>query len=725
VTPHDAARHAWRAGLSLLPVANDGSKRPDVASWREFQVRRPTLEERRGFAFGRHDGFGMIAGAVSGYREAWDFDCADVYQAFVAMAATCELGDVVQRLIAGYEDETPAGGRRWIVRYPETVDWHDCTLARRPGRAGEPKVKTLIELPTFAILAPSNGMTHPSGKPYVHRSGDFASIAQYTVDERDGLIVLARSVDQMPRPAAHAAPSTKAHPGDRPGDDYNRRMTWPQILEPAGWTHVYDRDESSAWCRPGKPHGISATTNYGGADLLFVFTSSTAFDPEKSYTKFAAYAVLEHGGDYKRAALALSQQGYGRQDDTTTPPTMSDGTLPAAAMGARRAVLTRVVDIEARQVDWLWVRRKARGLLNLTVGDPGLGKTWMQLDMGARISRGARWPDGGQAPLGDVILLSAEDHAAFTLRPRLDMLGADLSRIHILSAVRTDDDATTDCPFSLASDLALLEEAIEQTGAIAVFVDPINAYFGTKHDSYKDTHIRAVLHPLSALAERRNVCVDGTMHLTKATDRRALYRVLGGVGFVASARVALVVAQHPNDDAARVLLPLKQNICAPADTLAFTLTDGRLTWQTEPVIGLTADVVLGASGADQQARREAGEWLQDLLADGPVLSTEIESAARQAGFSRRTLFRAKDQLRISADRVGGVTRGSGRWYWSLPGIKSATPSPVHKLAPLIAPPTNSADLAGVSIKSATVDDADPSSALAPLNDRDEDDVGRL
>lgn len=343
----------------------------------------------------------------------------------------------------------------------------------------------------------------------------------------------------------------------------------------------------------------------------------------------------------------------------TTQPDRSDfvpdveieATAPA---GTRRAVLTRMADIEPKEVDWLWRQRKARGLLNLTVGDPGLGKTFLMLDTSARISRGASWPDGGRAPLGDVILLSAEDHAAFTLRPRLDVLGADLTRIHILSAIRTNENAATDCTFSLASDLALLEHAIDDTGAIAVFIDPVNSYFGTKHDAYKDTHVRAILAPLSALAERRNVCIDGTMHLTKATDRRALYRVLGGVGFVASARMALAVAQHPEDETARVLLPLKQNICAPAETLAFRLTDGRLTWDKEPVIGLTADAVLGASVTWRACWSVAEEWLRQVLEGGKVAVTIVKAEAKAAGLSWRTVERAKARVGVDSVRIGGL-----------------------------------------------------------------------
>ena len=42
-----------------------------------------------------------------------------------------------------------------------------------------------------------------------------------------------------------------------------------------------------------------------------MFSSSTEFEPERSYTKFAAYAMLNHGGDFRAAAQALRGQGLG------------------------------------------------------------------------------------------------------------------------------------------------------------------------------------------------------------------------------------------------------------------------------------------------------------------------------------------------------------------------------------------------------------------------------
>jgi putative DNA primase/helicase len=380
----------------------------------------------RAFHFERRTGFGMIAGPVSGHHAAWDFDCPDIYRAFVEAAEASGLGELVRRIEAGYCDKTPAGGRRWIVHYPEAVAWRDETLARRPGREGEPTIKTLIELPTFAILAPSHGPTHPSGRPYVRLFGGFETLPAVTAEEHEDLVVLARTFDAMPRPQQGDA-RTAHQSGDRPGDAFNRRASWPVILEPAGWRHLYDRGDVGYWCRPGKTHGVSASTNLGGHDRLYVFTSSTPFEPEKSYSKFAAYAVLNHGGDFVAAARHVAANGYGARPGAAPGAGTPDDPESARSPLEARPVLVRLQDVRPEPVTWLWPGRLAAGKLALLVGDPGLGKSWITLDLAARLSAGRAWPDDAPAvPPGDVILLSAEDGLADTIRPRLDALGADV-----------------------------------------------------------------------------------------------------------------------------------------------------------------------------------------------------------------------------------------------------------------------------------------------------------
>jgi hypothetical protein len=92
------------------------------------------------------------------------------------------------------------------------------------------------------------------------------------------------------------------------------RGDWAQILEPHGWQWVrLGSDGSDQWRRPNKKEGISATTNFAGSDLLYVFSSNASpFEVDTAYTKFHAYTLLNHEEDYTAAAKALARLGFGR-----------------------------------------------------------------------------------------------------------------------------------------------------------------------------------------------------------------------------------------------------------------------------------------------------------------------------------------------------------------------------------------------------------------------------
>jgi hypothetical protein len=72
-------------------------------------------------------------------------------------------------------------------------------------------------------------------------------------------------------------------------------------------------------------------------------------------------------------------------------------------------------DVLQCPVDWLWRNRIARGKQTLIGGDPGVGKSQIVIDIIARITRGASWPDGGRPKIGNCLILSAEDAAKDTL----------------------------------------------------------------------------------------------------------------------------------------------------------------------------------------------------------------------------------------------------------------------------------------------------------------------
>jgi bifunctional DNA primase/polymerase-like protein/AAA domain-containing protein/primase-like protein len=332
-----------------------------------------------------------------------------------------------------------------------------------------------------------------------------------------------------------------------------------------------------------------------------------------------------------------------------------------------------VADIPPEALRWLWPGRIPLGKLTLLIGDPGLGKSLVTLGMAAAVSRGLEYPDGAVCERGGVLLLSAEDDPSDTIRPRLDAAGADLSRIHILEAIRVPlaDGAVTERVFNLEADMGALEDTLERIPDVRlVVIDPLSAYLGGA-DSHVNAEVRGLLAPLAALASRRSVTVCGVAHLRKSAGA-AVHRAIGSIAFAAAARSVWAVAQDPDDPERRLFLPVKQNLAANVGGLAFRVDapEGRprVTWESGAVI-LDANAVLGGydGGEGQGALREAESWLSDLLASGPVPAKRIQGDAKSAGQTWATVRRAKDSLGIAASKDGYT----GGWYWRLPDTEGA------------------------------------------------------
>jgi len=345
------------------------------------------------------------------------------------------------------------------------------------------------------------------------------------------------------------------------------------------------------------------------------------------------------------------------------------GLADVAAHLGTTPVITCLGDVDAADVEWQWQNRIAQGKTALIVGEVGTGKTTLSLDVASRLTKGAEWPDGGKAPEGDVLLLTSEDGLADTVRPIVDRQHGDARRVHVLKAVRGENQ---EWPFTLERDLPVLDAAIKQTGAVAAMISPLSAYLGSK-DSYKDAEIRGLLTPLAALAEERRVSITGIMHLTKAQQARLVNRVQGSVAFVAQARTVLVVGEDGNAPGRRLLASVKNNLGPKAATLAFRIGDAGLVWEPGAVEG-TADILLAPDEVESRsARRErdqAETFLRDLLADGPVQSKQIMADAKANGIAQRTLWRAKANLDIIAERARTAAGNVGPWYWHLPPVAS-------------------------------------------------------
>jgi len=305
-------------GISVVPTANDGSKRPAFA-WQGFQEHLPIADELLMWFKDGVDGIGVITGKVSGNLEMLELEgravAEKMHLEIAEIANNSGLGDLWQRLNAGYVELTPSGGLHWLYRVSDGTLPGNTKLARKPGENGGVDVwaETRSE-GGFTITAPSGGATHPSGGSWTLIGGSIETIPTITSKERSALHAIFAMFDEMPKAENLQQEVVAKHDGIlTPGDDYNARTTWEELLQPLGWTVVYRKGEATVWRRPGKTEGISATTNFNGNDKFFVFTTSTQFESETSYSKFAFYAALKHGGDFKAAANDLRNQGYGAQ----------------------------------------------------------------------------------------------------------------------------------------------------------------------------------------------------------------------------------------------------------------------------------------------------------------------------------------------------------------------------------------------------------------------------
>jgi hypothetical protein len=302
-------------GISVVPVATDGTKRPGIASWKQYQETRPTTAELMTW-FADAQGVGVICGKVSGNLEMLELEgraVADkMHLDLKEMAGNAGLGEVWDRINNGYVEMTPSGGIHWLYRIDGEVPGNT-KLARKPG--DEDKVEVLAETRGeggFVIVAPTNGTCHPSGGAWTMLVGSAKSIPTLTVAERQGLHQLFATFDSVPKVEFVTEELAPKGGNLTPGDDYNAKVTWEQVLEPLGWKKVYTNKAGvTSWRRPGKSEGISATTNHAGNDKFFCFSSSTQFEPERSYSKFAIFTLVEHQADFTASARALRSQGYG------------------------------------------------------------------------------------------------------------------------------------------------------------------------------------------------------------------------------------------------------------------------------------------------------------------------------------------------------------------------------------------------------------------------------
>lgn len=337
----------------------------------------------------------------------------------------------------------------------------------------------------------------------------------------------------------------------------------------------------------------------------------------------------------------------------------------------RQLAITALSDVKVQSVRYLWPPYVPIGKVTLLEGDPESGKTFIGVDLAARVTQGnfveGLVVQGERREPANVLYLTAEDDLADTIKPRLLKQGGDDARFLASKLTVEHRDGKKYYRSLQLSDIAEFDRTFRQHHPALMVVDPYQAFLGAKVDMHRANEIRPVLSGLADLAERHKCAILLIRHLNKGQGK-ALYRGMGSIDTSAAARSILLAGKHPDDPTSFVLIQEKSSLGCKGPSLTYQIGDEGLVWKGTSDI--TAEELLNPRQPAHGPRNEAKDFLRKFLGDGPKLQTEILAAGSKVGISAST-------LRLALKDLGGVCKPTGYqkpWVWELPIIPAEDPA---------------------------------------------------
>ena len=312
--------------------------------------------------------------------------------------------------------------------------------------------------------------------------------------------------------------------------------------------------------------------------------------------------------------------------------------------------LIHMEDVVSKEVEWLWYPYIPYGKITIIEGDPGEGKTTLVLKLAAALSRGLPLPcddDKEYEPI-HIIYQTAEDGIEDTIKPRLEKAGADCYMIRVSM---TDD---------------RLEQAIIETGARLIILDPIQAYIGATVDMHRANEIRPVLKHLGIIAEKHNCAIILIGHMNKASGSKSTYRGLGSIDIQATARSVLLVARLRDKPNIRIMAHDKSSLAPAGDAIGFEMTEDNGMVCIGPYDITIDELLSGNEGRGKKKLDIAENFIKEYFGSRKeIISNDILQEAARRGIKRNTLLSAKKKLGIASGK-GKTDDGISYWTWILP-----------------------------------------------------------
>ena len=330
-----------------------------------------------------------------------------------------------------------------------------------------------------------------------------------------------------------------------------------------------------------------------------------------------------------------------------------------------------VEDIAIQPLLPIWPGIIYRRKVTLLPGDPGVGKSLLSCDIDARVTQAADWPCGEQAIIdpSNVAMLSGEDDAGDTIKPRLISHGADLSKVFIIGdSIQTKNGEIQ--ALSLDKHIKYIHKKVLSVRAKLLVIDPISAFEGDR-DANKNSVVRALISKFGQYATEGDYAVLLISHWNKPTDKlnvNAIHRVLGSIGLVAACRASHAFVRDPEDREHRLLLPIKvnlgpdkdggfgcrietdneQNLCPPPPVLK---------WDSERITDRTIDEIMEQASPREQTRKlkeqAITEWLETFMKRGQKMdSTDFNDKVQEHNFSSILVTKLMTRLGYRKEKQG-------------------------------------------------------------------------
>ena len=368
----------------------------------------------------------------------------------------------------------------------------------------------------------------------------------------------------------------------------------------------------------------------------------------------------------------------------------------------RELRITPASHIQSRRQRWLWADRIPLGTVTIFAGRGGEGKSTFGLHIGSETIRG-NLPGDLQGVASPFLVVSHEDDWATVMKPRLIGAGADPDYAYKVGVRVTVDESTHETVPALPIDVELLRDAVTQTGAKLIMIDPITATIGG--DMHKVADVRRALDPLATLAQELEIAVVAIMHFNKGAGNVS-DKLSGSHAFRDLSRSVLLFATD-DETGQRIVSVDKSNYSAErGSSFAFNLTsvlvdtdDGETTSVARvDYLGDTdlnvADIVNRAqdSGTENEDRNAAQAFVLDYLRGVEALEAkagDVLKAGRAAGFSDQDIKDARRRCRNP--RIASQKSGfGGGWVWALEfeggnhggeGVNSPDPATIATFSP--------------------------------------------